>query len=125
MSGKKLPIWFIAVEILILFLVFQFANAAVRWLHLPIPPALLGMGILFALLASGKVQVQLFEVSSRLLIRHLVLLLLPVIAGIIHFGPVLEKEGWKVGTILVITTIAVLTSTAVFAHLTNKKGDKP
>ncbi|GGE04649.1 CidA/LrgA family protein [Marinithermofilum abyssi] len=123
-NGKKLPGWFVAVEILILFLLFLMGDAIVRLLHLPVPPALLGMGILFFLLATGIVQPHRLEVSSRFFVRHLVLLLLPAIVGVVRLGSVLEKEGWKLGFILVISTLAVLLSTAGIARLTKKEGDE-
>lgn len=119
-----MPIWFVAVEILILFLVFLLGDAVVRLMKWPVPPGLLGMGILFILMATGKVRAHLFEVSSRFFVRHLVLLLLPVIVGVVQFGPVLEKEGWKLGLILVVSTITVLVSTAGIARLIRVKGEK-
>jgi len=124
MSGKKISVWFVAVEILVLFLLFLMGGAVVRLLNLPVPPGLLGMGILFILLATGIVQAHLFEVSSRFFSRHLVLLLLPAIVGVVRLGPVLKKEGWKLGLILVISTLAVLVSTAGIARLTKQKGDE-
>jgi putative effector of murein hydrolase LrgA (UPF0299 family) len=36
----------------------------------------------------------------------------------------LEKEGWKLGLILVISTLAVLVSTAGIARLIKQKGDE-
>jgi hypothetical protein len=54
---------------------------------------LLGMGILFILLATGKVRVHLFEVSSQFFVRHIVRLLLLAIVGVVRFWPVLKKEG--------------------------------
>jgi holin-like protein len=124
MSGKKPPAWFVAVEILILFLVFLLGDAVVRLMKWPIPPGLLGMGILFILLATDKGRVHLFEVSSRFFVRHIVLLLLPAIVGVIRFWPVLKKEGWKLGLILVVSTIAVLVATAGIARITKANGDE-
>ncbi|MDN4595048.1 CidA/LrgA family protein [Polycladomyces subterraneus] len=124
MNGKKLPVWFVAVEILILFLVFLLGNAVVRLMKWPVPPGLLGMGILFILLATGKVRVHLFEVSSQFFVRHIVLLLLPAIVGVFRFWPVLKKEGWKLGLILVVSTITVLVATAGIARMTKAKGEE-
>jgi holin-like protein len=124
MNGKKLPGWFVAVEILILFLVYLLGDGLVRLMKWPVPPGLLGMGILFILLATGKVRVHLFEVSSRFFVRHLVLLLLPAIVGVVRFWPVLMKDGWKLGLILVVSTIAVLVSTAGIARMTKAKGEE-
>ncbi|BCU82934.1 hypothetical protein JIR001_27170 [Polycladomyces abyssicola] len=124
MNGKKPPVWFVTVEILILFLVFLLGDAVVRLMKWPIPLGLLGMGILFILLATDKVRVHLFEVSSRFFVRHIVLLLLPAIVGVIRFWPVLKKEGWKLGLILVVSTIAVLVAMAGIARITKAKGEE-
>jgi holin-like protein len=124
LGGRKPPCWFVIVEIFFLFLLYQLGDALVRFLRMPVPPALIGMALLLVLLATGKVQVQWLERSSRLFTRHLILLLLPVIVGVIRFVPALEKEGWKLAFILVVSTATVLVSTVGMARLMKKGRDE-
>lgn len=67
--------------------VFQgIGDALVRWLGLPLPGPVAGMLLLFAALAlHGRVPAPLIQTTGPLL-RHLMLLFIPSIAGVaVHF----------------------------------------
>ncbi len=65
-------------------LLFQLlGELIVRWTGLPLPGALAGMGLLFAaLIVRGRAPEPLERAASRLF-RHMMLLFIPLVAGVI------------------------------------------
>ena len=85
-------------------------NAAGAWAvakaGLPVPGNLIGMVLLFALLASGIVKQSWFETSGSFLIKHLAFFFVPITVGLMDLGPLLAASG--VGIIVTLTLSAAL-----------------
>jgi holin-like protein len=110
-------------EVFFLYLLFQAGSLLANAFSLPVPPALIGMGLLFFILVTGRFKPTYLERSSSFFIRHLILLLLPAIVGVVQYKSVLEQEGWKLVLIIVCSTVVVLVSTAWMTRLFKKKED--
>ncbi len=100
------------VEILLLSLVYQAGSLLVNFLNWNVPPAFIGMGLLFLLLHTGFVKLSVFERSSEFLNRHVILFLLPLLVGVINYGSVLLVHGVEFITIVAGSTILSLVVTA-------------
>jgi holin-like protein len=85
-------------------------NAAGVWAvataGLPVPGNLIGMLVLFALLASGIVKLSWFETSGSFLIKHLAFFFVPITVGLMDMGPLLAASG--VGIIVTLALSAAL-----------------
>lgn len=57
-------------------------EAAVRWLALPVPGALVGMVLLLAALCAGGRTPTGLQAASTPLLRHLMLFFIPAVAGV-------------------------------------------
>ncbi|AEB84701.1 CidA/LrgA family protein [Alicycliphilus denitrificans] len=65
----------------------------VRWLHLPIPPAIVGMVLLLAVLACFGRLVAAVEAASTPLLKHMMLFFIPTVAGVMEQFQTL-RTGW-------------------------------
>lgn len=74
---------------------FQLAgDFLARWLSLPLPGAVIGMVLLFvALVIRGNAPAPLRRVAGGLL-QHLMLLLIPIVAGVVLHTERVMREWW-------------------------------
>ncbi len=110
-------------EILILSALYQASILITSLLDLPIPPVLVGMGLLFFLLVSGIIRPKQMDRSSQFFSKHLFFFFIPVVVGILPYWEVMKEGGWYLLITLIISTTVVLLSTA-FITLLFKKGEK-
>jgi holin-like protein len=75
-------------------------NGAGVWvvhkLALPIPGNLVGLVLLYALLAFGIVKLSWFEAAASFLIRHLAFFFVPVTVGLMDAGPLFASRGVEI-----------------------------
>ena len=88
-------------------LTLNFAGVwAVEKMALPIPGNLVGMVLLYALLALGIVKLSWFEAAGCFLIRHLAFFFVPITVGLMDAGSLFATSG--VGIILTLAASAVI-----------------
>jgi holin-like protein len=73
---------------------------------LPIPGNLLGMVLLYALLALGIVKLSWFEVAGSFLIRHLAFFFVPITVGLMNTGPLFAT--WGAGIMVTLALSAAI-----------------
>ncbi|ENM5825449.1 CidA/LrgA family protein [Vibrio metoecus] len=84
------------------------------WLGIAIPGSIIGLLILFGLLASGLVPVEWVKPSSTLFIRYMILLFVPISVGLmVHFDTLLANIAPILasaigGTLVVMVTLGLL-----------------
>jgi holin-like protein len=84
------------------FYTFNFVGIwIVRELGLPPPGNLVGMVLLYALLALGIVKLSWFEAAGSFLIRHLAFFFVPITVGLMDAGPLFVTRG-----VAIIVTLA-------------------
>jgi putative effector of murein hydrolase LrgA (UPF0299 family) len=107
-------------------LVCQLAGeAAVRVLGLPVPGPVVGMVILFALLAAKAPLPAMMQDTSDGILRHLSLLFVPAGVGLVNNLDRLGSDGLRLYVVVLISTVIALTTTAlVFAGVARLMGDK-
>lgn len=93
----------------------------VRGLGLPVPGPVVGMALLFALLAVRGAAPQGLEATANGLLSHLGLLFVPAGVGVIAHLPLLDAEWRPIGAALFGSTLlAILVTGVVFRLLAGR-----
>jgi putative effector of murein hydrolase LrgA (UPF0299 family) len=100
-------------------------EAVVRVGGLPVPGPVVGMVILFALLAAKAPLPAMMQDTSDGILRHLSLLFVPAGVGLVNNLDRLGSDGLRLYVVVLISTVIALTTTAlVFAGVARLMGDK-
>jgi holin-like protein len=89
------------------------------WLHahgVPIPGGVLGLLLFYAAMLSGILKLRWVDRAAGLLLRHMVLLFVPLTVGLMDLGPVLSRQALAILASLVISFLAVLLTTGLLAR---------
>ncbi|MCJ8008796.1 CidA/LrgA family protein [Lederbergia wuyishanensis] len=106
----------IILQIALLYLIFMLGSWIQKTLNLFIPGSIIGMLILFILLATSIFKQEWIEKGSFLLIKYLPLLFLPVTVGIISFPELLNIKGVLLIIIILISTALVMITTGMLTQ---------
>jgi holin-like protein len=105
------------VQIFLLWLIFRAGEWGVRHAHLPIPGNVLGMLILFVLLAFGLVKEHWIQDGAGLLTKHLAFFFIPIAVGLMEWGALFWREGHWLLLALLLSTLAALLCTGGIVQL--------
>lgn len=89
------------------------------WLHrvgVPIPGGVLGLLLFYFALLSGILKLRWVESASNFLLRHMVLLFVPLTVGLMDLGPLLSHQAAAILVSLVVSFLAVLLTGGLLAH---------
>lgn len=89
------------------------------WLHrigAPLPGGVLGLLLFYLSLLLGIVKLRWVERGAALLLRHMVLLFVPLTVGLIAFGPTLRAQGRAILASLFVSFLAVLLTTGLLGN---------
>jgi holin-like protein len=81
--------------------------AAVK-MDVPVPGNLIGMALLYALLALGIVKLSWFETAGSFLIKHLAFFFVPITVGLMDTGALFAARGVGIAVTLAISAAAGL-----------------
>jgi holin-like protein len=84
--------------------------------HIPIPGGVLGLLLFYAALLSGALKLSWVERAANLLLRHMVLLFVPLTVGLMDMGGVLSRQAFAILASLVVSFLAVLFTTGLLAQ---------
>jgi holin-like protein len=82
----------------------------------PIPGGVLGLLLLYGALTTGLVPLAWLQRASDLLLRHMVLLFVPLTVGLMDLGRVLSRQAFALTASLVVSFLAVLLTTGLLAR---------
>jgi len=82
----------------------------------PIPGGVLGLLLLYAALTTGVVPLAWLQRAADLLLRHMVLLFVPLTVGLIDMGRVLSRQALALTASLVVSFLAVLLTTGLLGR---------
>ncbi|WP_047152952.1 CidA/LrgA family protein [Aneurinibacillus tyrosinisolvens] len=108
-------------EMIFLCILYQLSVLFSYLLPLPVPPVLIGMGVLLLLLVTKVIRPEHLQRSSQFFSRHMMLFFIPVIVGIVQYWGVLQQGGWHLMFTVVISTAFVLISTALITMMGKKR----
>jgi holin-like protein len=89
------------------------------WLHkagVPIPGGVLGLLLFYFSIQLGLIKLHWVERGAGLLLRHMVLLFVPLTVGLIGFGPTLKAQGRAILASLFVSFVAVLLTTGLLGR---------
>ncbi|PEW79912.1 holin [Bacillus cereus] len=91
--------------------------------HLSMPGSLIGMLMLFLLLATRILPLKWFEEGAEKLIVFLPLFLIPSTTGLMEYGPFLFSKGSVIFLLVVVSTVVTLIISGYISQLlvTSKK----
>ncbi len=82
----------------------------------PIPGGVLGLLLFYGVLAAGLVKLQWVERAANLLLRHMVLLFVPLTVGLMEMGRMLSRQAFALTASLVVSFLAVLLTTGLLGR---------
>lgn len=101
---------------LIIYLALWTGNGIAGLLPVTIPGSIIGMLILFALLASQLLPVDWVKPGSYLLIRYMALLFVPVSVGVMNYTDILSAQFGPIVVSVVLSTFIVLITVGLASH---------
>ncbi|WP_130830786.1 CidA/LrgA family protein [[Erwinia] mediterraneensis] len=101
---------------IIIYLCLYAGNGIATLLPFPLPGSIIGMLILFALLASQLVPTRWVKPGCHLLIRNMALLFVPISVGVMSYTDVLSAQFGPIVVSCVVSTVIVLLVVGISSH---------
>lgn len=95
---------------------FQMVGAAIHRLGFPIPGGVLGLILLYFGLSTGIVKLKWVEETGAFLLRHMLLLFIPITVGLKEMLPLLGKQALAISLSLLVSLIAVQVTTGLLGR---------
>ncbi|MBV4368471.1 CidA/LrgA family protein [Erwinia sp. BNK-24-b] len=92
---------------------FIVAQQLVDWLHLPLPANIVGMLLLLALIMLRILPLNWVKAGSRWLLAEMLLFFIPAVVAVVNYSQLLRVDGWRIMIVITISTLLVLTATAL------------
>ena len=95
---------------------FFLVGSLLHRLGVPIPGGVLGMLLFYLALSSRLLKPAWVERASTLLLRHMVLLFVPLTVGLMDMGKLLSRQWLAIAASLLVSFLAVLLTTGLLGH---------
>lgn len=96
--------------------VFLLLGMLLHQVGVPIPGGVLGLLAFYLTMSAGLVKLSWVEKAAGVLLRHMVLLFVPLTVGLMDMGPVLSKHLWAIVASLVVSLVAVFLTTGLLGR---------
>ncbi len=100
------------VELAVLCTLFLLGGQIASWLGWPIPGGVIGLGLLLAAFASGRVEPAALQLGAGLLMAEMLLFFIPALMSLLDYGALLREEGWRILLVIAVSTLLVMVVTA-------------
>ena len=107
-------------QIFILWVIYFFSTWVVKFFHIPLPGSVLGMIILFTLLATGIIKEQWLSAATNPLLKHLSFFFIPIAVELMDWGDLFIQKGYLLFLPLVLSTLVALITTGGIVQLLTK-----
>ncbi len=84
-----------------------------EYCHIPFPPPLLGMMILFLLLKFKIVPLKLIEPICKFILQNMVVLFVPILVGLMAYKDVLQKDAIAIFSAVFLSMVLTMSLTAL------------
>ena len=108
----------------ILSAVYWGSDFLARAASLPVPGNVLGIIILFGLLATGVVKEEWISRAAGFLLHHMVFFFVPIAVGLMNWGGVFYDYGWVLLAAIVVSTVLSLAVVSLAATAL-RRGERP
>ncbi len=95
---------------------FQMLGWLLHRVGIPIPGGVLGLLAFYLAMSAGLVKLKWVERTATLLLRHMVLMFVPLTVGLMDMGPVLQKQALPIVASLVVSLLAVMLTTGLLGR---------
>ncbi|GER70281.1 hypothetical protein BpJC7_15840 [Weizmannia acidilactici] len=116
--------FFGALQIGLLWVIYEIGLEAVKMLHLPIPGNVFGMLLLFLLLATGILKLQWIDMGATWILKHLSFFFIPISVGLMTLGTVFIHEGLVLFLILAVSAAAGILGTGISAQFLARSSEE-
>jgi len=82
----------------------------------PIPGGVLGLIFFYLSMSTGLVKLKWVEGMASLMLRHMVLLFVPLTVGLMDMGPLLSRQALAITASLLVSLLAVLLTTGLLGR---------
>ncbi len=121
MSNGLMVCWQYLRAFLLIYLCLLAGNALSALLPIPIPGSILGMLILFGLLASQILPARWVKPGCYVLIRYMALLFVPIGVGVMNYYDQLVSQFGPIVVSCVISTLIVMLAVAYSSHYVHRE----
>nr|WP_306802622.1 CidA/LrgA family protein [Heyndrickxia coagulans] len=106
-----------ALQIGLLWVIYEIGLEAVKILHLPVPGNVFGMLVLFLLLFTGILKLQWIDTGATWILKHLSFFFIPISVGLMSLGSFFLHNGVVLTVILAVSAVAGIVGTGMSAQL--------
>ncbi|QHM72740.1 CidA/LrgA family protein [Mixta intestinalis] len=103
----------VPLQVGIYIVLFIFAQQLVSWLHLPLPANIVGMVLMLALIMLRIIPLKWVKAGGNWLLAEMLLFFVPAVVAVVNYGDLLKVEGWRICVVIALSTIMVLSATAL------------
>ncbi|MEH7235027.1 CidA/LrgA family protein [Bacillus sp. JJ1562] len=103
----------IPLQISVLCIFYSLVQQIVAWFHIPIPASVLGMVLLAILLITDIIPLHFIEDGSQCLIKLMPIMFVPDGVALFYSGDILKNNGVMLLLMFLISTIMVMSLTAI------------
>ncbi len=107
----------LGVELAVLLGLYLFGCQLAAWLGWSIPGGVIGLGLLLAAFASGRVEPAALQLGAGLLMAEMLLFFIPALMSLLDYGALLRREGWRIMLVIGSSTLLVMLVTALTVEL--------
>ena len=93
-------------QVVFLWCIYWLGNEAASVLHVPIPGNVLGMVLLFLLLAAGIVKVEQLELAGGFLLRHITFFFIPIAVGLMNWADLFYQHAIALTVTIIVSAVA-------------------
>ena len=112
-------------ESILLLSIYFVSEIISKSLNLPVPGSIIGMILLFVLLTSNIVKIEMVENLANFFLDHLAFFFIPASVGLMTSFSSLKGSIFKIILLCILTTIIVISVTAIIVQfICNKKSIK-
>lgn len=107
----------ILIQIGVLSLFWKVGEGVVRLSGLPIPGGVVGLAVVLALLASGRIRPASVRLGARWLLAEMLLFFVPAVMAVLDHREFVGLLGLKIAVVIIAGTVMVMASTAITVDL--------
>lgn len=107
----------LVLQLAVLIALYLLGGQIAAWLAWPIPGGVIGLGLLLAAFASGRVQPAALQLGAGLLMAEMLLFFIPALMSLLDYGALLRSEGWRILLVIGVSTLLVMLATALTVEL--------
>ncbi len=109
-------------QLFLLWVIYYASTWLVTFFHVPLPGSVLGMIVLFTLLATGIVKEEWLLAATTPLLKHLSFFFIPIAVELMEWGDLFLQKGHLLFLPLVVSTlVALLVTGGVVQYLMSRR----